>query len=104
MGFAKRNHVVFDAINTEWGVDFIKKFDLSRVKKITLHRTSFEEVCQPVQFIFDDGDVFEIRNALTTGYRGQGPSAFYDLLVEMGKSEIAACEVFEMKLDYEFEF
>ena len=104
MGFVKRNHVVFNAINTEWGVDFIKKLDLSRVKKITLHRTSLEEVCQPVQFWFDDGDIFEIRYALTTGYYGQGPWAFHNLLIEMGKTEEEASEVFEKKLDFKFDF
>ena len=99
-----RNYVICNAINTEWGVDFIKKLDLSRVKKITVHRPNFEEVCQPVQFWFDDGDVFEIRNALTTGYYGTGPWAFHDLLIEMGKSEKEASEVFEKKLDFMFNF
>ena len=98
------NHVVFDASCTEMGVNFIKKLDLSRVKKITVNRPSFEEVCQPVLFWFDDGDIFEIKYALTTGYYGTGSWAFHNLLVTMGKTEEEASEVFEKKLNYTFDF
>ena len=92
------SYAVVEAYCTEWGKDFLRKFDLKQVAEVQIipDGSGFIIARFYVETAFRCFIQIDMKHAFCVGYGGEGPWGLHDIMIEAGYPEEQASKVFNI--------